>query len=60
MYVLMRKFPSGCNQHNIEYSERPEGVTEDLETAKAWCKDIDFGWSGKQYFVEVDFVWNVI
>lgn len=52
MFVLMRQYPSGGNQHNIYYSERPEGVTDDPEVAEKWDKD--FGLSGKTYHVEVE------
>lgn len=52
MYVLMREFPESANQHNIYYSCKPEGVTSELEVAESWCKNL--GWSGKQYYVEVE------
>lgn len=53
MYVLMRKFPCGGNQHNVDYSNRPEGATFDIDVAKSWCKIIEHGWGGEQYYVEV-------
>ena len=52
MYILMRKFQSGSNQHSIDYDKRPEGFTTNLEVAKAWVKEMN--WGGEQYFVEVE------
>ena len=58
IYVLLRQFASGGNQHNIYYSDRAEAVTSRKEVAEAWCEDL--GWGGKRYFTEVESINNIM